>query len=110
MLPEKERPLPKRVRTIGVPGVEAPFHPPVVLDMTPLNGPAGATVTFTGEHLAGWRATISVGAQTALDKQAALTGDTFTAAIPAGIQPGFYDIRLDISGLFRRTFLFEVTP
>src|SRR3989442_4426336 len=53
MRPEKERPLPKRVRTVGIPGVQAPFHPPIVLDMTPASGPAGTTVTFTGEHLAG---------------------------------------------------------
>jgi len=108
MLPAKERPLPKRVRSIGV-SVQAPFRPPIVLDMTPASGPAGTTVTFNGEHLAGWRATISVGAQTALDKQD-LIGDTFTAAIPAVIQTGFYEIRVDVSGLFLRTFLFEVTP
>jgi len=39
-----------------------------------------------------------------------LTGNAFNATIPAGTQPGFYDIRVDVSHLFRRSFLFEVTP
>ena len=86
--PKGGKPLPKRVRTVGIPGVQAPFHPPIVLDMTPASGPAGTTVTFTGEHLAGWRATVSIGKQLLLNKQD-LTGDTFTAVMPAAIGPGF---------------------
>jgi hypothetical protein len=109
MLPAKEKPLPKRVRTIGVPGLRAPFSPPAVLDMAPGLGKAGTAVTFTGQNLAGWRATVVVADQKVLDKQP-LTGDTFNATIPAGTKPGFYDIRVDVSRLFRRTFLFEVTP
>ncbi len=109
MSPAGEMPLPKRVRTIGVPGVRAPFSPPAVLDMTPASGPAGTAVTFTGENLAGWKVTVLVGDQTVLDQQA-LAGDTFNATIPAGTLPGFYDIRVDVSRLFRRTFLFEVMP
>jgi hypothetical protein len=38
-----------------------------------------------------------------------LTADTFTATLPAGTAPGFYEIRVDVSHLFRRSFLFEVT-
>ena len=109
MLPAQERPLPKRVRTIGVPGVRAPFNPPAVLDIAPASGPAGTVVTFTGQNLVGWRATVVVNNQTVLDKQS-LTGDAFTTAIPAGTPAGFYDIRVDVSRLFRRGFLFEVTP
>jgi hypothetical protein len=109
MLPESEKPLPKRVRTIGVPGVRAPFHPPAVLEMTPASGPAGTAVTFTGQSLASWRATVVVNDQTVLDKRV-LTGDTFMTAIPVGTPVGFYDIRVDVSRLFRRAFLFEVTP
>lgn len=108
MLPEKQQPLPRRVRHIGVPGVRAPFSPPAVLDMAPISGPVGTVVTFMGQNLAGWRASVSVGGQTALEGQA-LTSDMFTAAIPVGLQPGFYEIRVDISRLFRRIFLFEVT-
>jgi Pvc16 N-terminal domain len=109
MLPAQEKPLPKRVRSIGVPGVEAPFRPPVVLDMAPVSGPAGIVVTFTGHSLSGWRATVVVSDQTVLDNQP-LSSNTFSATIPAGTEPGFYDIRVDVSRLFRRTFLFEVTP
>jgi hypothetical protein len=109
MLPAQERPLPKRVRTIGVPGVRAPFIPPVVLDLAPVRAPAGTAVTFSGQNLAGWRATVVIGEQMLLDKQQ-LASDIFDATIPAGTQPGFYDIRVDVSRLFRRTFLFEVTP
>ena len=108
-LPENEQPLPQRVRTIGVPGVQAPFQPPLVLEMSPVSGPIGATLTFTGEHFDGWQATLAIAGQTLLNKMP-LTGNTFTATIPPGLQPAFYDLRLDISGLFRRTFLLEVIP
>ncbi len=109
MLPAQERPLPKRVRTIGVPGVRAPFIPPIVLDLAPVSATAGTPVTFSGQNLAGWRATVVIGDQILVDNQR-LAGDTFDATIPAGAQPGFYDIQVDVSRLFRRTFLLEVTP
>jgi hypothetical protein len=109
MLPQKERPLPKRVRVTGVPGVRAPFVPPVVFELTPASGAVGTSVLFTGQNLSGWRAHVAIGGQDVLP-DLALTGDTFAAIIPAGLQPGFYDLVVDISGLFRRTFLFEVTP
>jgi hypothetical protein len=109
MSPELERPFPKRVLKIGVPDVQAPFKPPVVLDMTPISSVAGSLVTFTGQNLAGWNASVTVGGQPALQAQD-LTGDTFTASIPADLQSGFYDVRVDISHLFRRLFLFEVKP
>lgn len=109
MSSSEERSLPKRVRKIGVPDVQAPFKPPVVLDMLPGSGVAGSSVSFTGQNLAGWNATVTVGDKPALQTQP-LTGDTFAASIPADLQPGFYEIRVDISSLFRRLFLFEVTP
>jgi hypothetical protein len=109
MLPAQERPLPKRVRTIGVPGVRAPFTPPAVLDLAPVSATAGTAVTFSGQNLAGWRATVVIGDQVLVDKQR-LAGDTFDVTIPADTQPGLYDIRVDVSRLFRRTFVFEVTP
>lgn len=109
MLPAKERPLAKRVRQVGVPGVQAPFKPPIVEGVSPASGKAASSITFTGQNLSGWRASVSVGGQSALDGQA-LTSDTFNAAIPVGLLPGFYDVLVDISGLFRRVFMFEVTP
>jgi hypothetical protein len=109
MLPAQERPLAKRVRTIGKPNVRAPFNPPAVLAMTPAHGAAGSTITFSGQNLAGWRATVMIADQKVVDKQP-LTADTFTAIIPAAAKSGFYDIRIDISRLFRRSFLFEIIP
>lgn len=109
MLPAQQKPLPKRVRTIGVPGIDAPYIPPAVSKMSPAAGSAGSVITFTGQNLAGWRASVLVGSQTLVDSQP-LSSNTFNATIPAGTLPGFYDVRVDISHLFRRSFLFEVTP
>jgi hypothetical protein len=108
-LPATQRPLPKRVREVGVPGVRQPPARPAVTGMSPPAGVTGTALTFTGEYLGGWRASVSVGGQTVLDDQA-LTGGEFGATVPAGLLPGFYDVRVEVSGLFRRTFLFEVTP
>jgi len=108
-LPASERPMPKRVRQVGVPDVRAPLNPPAVTDMSPASGPAGTVLTFTGTHLTGWRARVLLGDQTVLAGQP-LTGDTFTATLPTGLLPGFYDVRVDVARLHRRTFLFEVTP
>jgi len=107
-LPASERPLPKRVRQIGVPDVRAPFSPPVIDTITPISGPAGTTITCHGQHLAGWRAYVRVMGLTILDAQE-LTQDEFTVALPANLSPGFYELRVDISHLFRKTFFFEVT-
>jgi hypothetical protein len=104
-----QRPLPKRVRQVGVPDVRAPLDPPSVADMSPVSGPAGTVLTFTGVNLAGWHANATFSNQSLLAGQP-LAADTFTAALPFGLLPGFYDVRVDISGLFRRTFLFEITP
>jgi hypothetical protein len=109
MLPEKAGVLAKRVRTIGVPGVQAPFRPPVVADMAPVSATAGASLNFTGEHLAGWLATVDIAGQTVLDR-VPLSGDTFAAIVPPELQAAFYEVRVDVSGLFRRTFILEVAP
>ncbi len=104
----QEQPLPKRVRTVGVPRIQAPFQPPVVSSMTPASGPVGTVLTFTGENLVGWQATVTAGGLSLLTAQP-LTADTFTATIPAGTAVGFYTVLMDISRLFRRTFVLEVT-
>lgn len=108
-LPAAVRPLAKRVRQVGVPDIRAPLNPPAVTAMTPAAGPAGTVVTFTGEHLSGWRARVLAGDRVVLPGQD-LTADTFTATVPADLSPGFYEVRTDIAKLHRRTFLFEVTP
>ena len=107
-LPAAQRPLPKRVHRIGVPVVRAPFHPPSVTAMSPEQGPPDTVLTFTGVHLSGWRATVVIAGDAALADHR-LTRDTFTASVPTSLSPGLYEVRVDVSDLFRRTFPFEVT-
>jgi len=104
----QDRPLAKRVRRIGVPAVNAPWKPPVVTGIAPASGPVGTVVVFSGNNLAPWSGTVVMNDQTVLNAQA-LAGNTFSIKVPAGTLPGFYNILVDISNLFRRTFLFEVT-
>jgi hypothetical protein len=108
MLSESERTMAQRVRQIGVPDVRAPFNPPVVENMEPLNGPIGTVVTFHGKNLIGWRAYVTIMRQLILDGEE-LTEDLFTVTIPDDLPAGFHEIRVDISRLYRRTFFFEVT-
>jgi hypothetical protein len=108
-LVEHGHPMPRRVRRVGVPDVRAPYRPPAVTGMTPAAAAPGATLTFTGEYLTGWRADVTVGDRAVL-VAAPLTGDTFTATLPANLAAGFHDVRVDVSALSRRTFVLEVTP
>ncbi len=114
MLTESERTMARRVRQIGVPDVRAPFKPPVIDRIDPVTGPAGTVVTFFGENLSGWRAYVTMMGRQILDREE-LTGDSFSITIPAELTPGqetppgFHEIRVDISHLYRRTFFFEIT-
>lgn len=108
MLPAKERTMAERVRQVGVPRVEAPFKPPVVENITPMSTTAGSTVTIEGSNLNGWRAYVSVMRRSILSGEE-LTGNSFTVTIPADLEPGFYEMRIDISHLARKTLFFEVT-
>jgi Pvc16 N-terminal domain/IPT/TIG domain len=102
-----ERPMPRRVREIGVPRVRAPFVPPSLAGIDPVTGPAGTMVTVAGRHLSGWTATVTMTSDEVLDGLP-LTGDSFTFDVPA-LDPGFHQVRVDISHLARATLLFEVT-
>ena len=106
---EMQRPIPKRVRTVGVPQVRAPFVPPTVDAVSPVNGPAGRTVTVSGANLAGWQAAVRLSG-TPLLKDLPLTGDSFPVPLPATLAPGFYELLVDVSRLARRTLFLEVTP
>src|SRR5262249_12267269 len=103
------RALPTRVTTIGVPTIKAPYQPPVVEQINPASAIAGSVVTFSGEHLDGWTATVRV-SDTIILNAAPVVGDSFTAILPNGLLPGFYDLQVDVAHLFRRSFTFEVTP
>jgi len=108
MLPESEQAMARRVRQIGVPDVRAPFKPPVVTEMDPISGSAGTLVTVRGKNLVGWRAYVTIMRRQILEAQD-LTADTFVVTLPSDLPPGFHEIRVDISHLFRRVFFFEVT-
>lgn len=107
MLPARQQPLPKRVRTTGV-SVRGANQPPVVDTLAPTGGPAGSAVTLSGRYLAGWQATVTL-LRTVLADGQPLTSDSFAVTIPAELPPGFYEIQVDVGRLFRRVFLFEVT-
>ncbi|MGK5110663.1 MULTISPECIES: DUF4255 domain-containing protein [unclassified Geodermatophilus] len=99
---------PARVRRVAVPVVRTYPGPPVVDAMSPVRGPAGSAVDFAGEHLAGWRVGVVMGGRVVL-RDHDLTGDAFTVPVPPDVAAGVYDLRVDVAGVFRRTFLFEVT-
>ncbi|MEI7773059.1 MAG: Pvc16 family protein [Chloroflexales bacterium] len=107
MSPGRERPLAKRVEKIAVPQIAAPFAPPILAGVAPLRLGAGAQLTVSGEHLAGWRATVRLMGQQLLET-GKLTEDTFTVTVPDTLAPGLYDLQVDIDTLCRQTFFFEV--
>jgi hypothetical protein len=108
MRPESERPMATRVRHIGVPDVRAPFKPPVVEKIDPTSGLAGTSITVYGDSLSGWTAYVTVLGRRILEAPD-LTEDAFEVTLPDNLPPGFHEIRVDVSHLFRRTFFFEVT-
>lgn len=106
---ERQRPMPLRVRQIGVPEVRAPFAPPVVSGIAPIVGAPGTVVTLRGRHLAGWKAYVTVSGRTIADGLD-IAADEFTVAIPVDSSVGFHQLRVDVSHLSSRTFFFEVIP
>jgi len=108
-LPASGRAIAPRVKQIGVPKVQAPFHPPVLNSIEPSSGQAGTVATVHGKHLADWRAFVRLADQLIVDGLQ-LTGDELAVTIPAGTPAGINPIQIDISHLCRATFMFEVTP
>lgn len=104
----KEHAIAKRVVRIGKPEVAAPFSPPVVESMQPPAGKVESIITFQGSHLTNRAAYVTIMERLVLDGEK-LTGNSFGVKVPADLPPGFHEIRVDISHLFRRTFNFEVT-
>jgi hypothetical protein len=109
MLPEHERVMAERVRTIGVPQVEAPYTPPVIERIKPTSKSAGSFVRVFGRNFTGWKAYVYINGRKIVDGRE-LDSDRIRFKIPADLQPGFYEIKVDISHLCRQTFFFEVTP
>jgi hypothetical protein len=109
MLSASERAMAQRVQQIGVPDIRAPYKPPLVESLSPISGPAGTVITFQGQNLEGWRAYSTMMGRSVLTGSEALVGDSFTMTVPADLPPGFHEIMIDISHLYRRVFFFEVT-
>ena len=105
--PDTQRPLARRVRTIGVPEVRAPYTPPRITGFAPGSVPPGGQLVVSGEHLAGWRATVTISGVEVV-AGAVLASDELTLTVPATLLPGFHHVRADISGLARATTYVEV--
>jgi hypothetical protein len=104
-----EQDMAPRVQTIGPPQVTAALHLPVVETLTPESGPAGSVLTFSGRNLSGRQATVRMSGQLVADRQP-LTSDDFDVTLPTPLPAGFHYLQVDVSRLFRRSFVFEVTP
>lgn len=107
--PEETTDIPTRVVGLGVPNVGSPYNTPALSGLTPLSGPAGTAVTFTGQNLDGWSAYVTMNGVRFVDGLT-ISGDSFNVIIPNGFPPGFHSLRVDISRLYRNTFFFELTP
>lgn len=103
------QPMARRVSTIGVPSVNAPFKPPSVISLSPMSGTAGSTVTFSGTDLDNWQAYVTMFGRRFVDGQT-ITDNSFDVTLPIDLPQGFHEIRVDISRLNRATFFFEVLP
>jgi len=106
---EQERPLPKRVTQVEL-DVRAPFKQPVLQGMSPLSGPVGTPLHFTGAFLRGWKATVRVGDKVAVKDQMLFEDQSFTAPVPAGLTPGVYEVDVNVANLSRLREVFEVIP
>jgi hypothetical protein len=76
--------------------------------MSPRSGPVGTTLEFTGERLAGWAVTVTVGGQDA-SPAGPVTTDRFTVEVPAGLTAGTYAVEVDAGRLTSFQSEFEVT-
>lgn len=106
---KEERPLPKRVAQVEL-DVRAPFKPPVLQAMSPISGPVGTTLQFTGAFLRGWKATVRVGDKVAVEDKMLFEDQSFTAPVPAGLTPGVYEVEVNVANLSRLREVFEVVP
>jgi Pvc16 N-terminal domain len=105
----RERPMPPRAEVIDL-DVVATDRRPVVLGMRPRTGATGTILQFTGEDLRGWKATVRIGGQFALQDQPPASDVAFSAPVPAGLAPGVYEVVVDVGGLTQFRGAFEVTP
>jgi hypothetical protein len=106
--PPQEPEMAPRVRAIGKPEIQAPYRPPEVLAIEPQSGPPGTEITVSGAFLSSWRASVQLLGSKLVDGLK-LEEDHFAFHLPDDLQPGLYELCVDISHLCRKTFLLEVT-
>lgn len=105
----QERPVPVRVRKIGMPQERVPFNPPFVESIETSSSQEGINIIFHGQHFSGWQAYVTLSGITIVKGMEIIDDNVFTVFIPENLSPGFYDVEVDISHLFKRTFFFEVS-
>ncbi|MCP5048736.1 MAG: DUF4255 domain-containing protein [bacterium] len=108
MLSDHEKAMAKRVETVGIPRISAPYILPVLDRIDPISGPDDSVLTVYGKHLTGWTPTVTIGGIPVPDVEPP-TGDGFQITLPGNLLQGFYELQVDISNLSRQTFYFEVT-
>ncbi|MFY1652543.1 Pvc16 family protein [Solwaraspora sp. WMMB762] len=101
------RPAAPRVTGTSV-SMAAGAERPRVTAMSPRSGPVGTTLEFTGEHLAGWTVTVTVGGQD-VSPAGPVTADRFTVEVPPGLAAGRYAVEVDTGRLTSFQSEFEVT-
>jgi hypothetical protein len=82
---------------------------PSVGSMQPVSGKVGTVLTFSGENLANWKVTVKMGNQVALQDVVITDSSSFTAAIPAALLPGIYEVVVDVAGISGFESSVEVT-
>jgi hypothetical protein len=107
MLTDREKAMANRVRTIGIPTVKAPYLMPVLDDITPVTGSAGAAVSFSGKNLSGWTPYVIISGRP-VTTITNLEDDGFQLTLPGDLLPGFHEIQVNIGDKVRKTYLFEL--
>ncbi|SET51546.1 IPT/TIG domain-containing protein [Nitrosomonas marina] len=106
--PATTRDIPTRVATLGIPTVTPEFIAPSINAMAPQSGPVSTTITFSGENIDGLAAYVTIGGRRIADQQV-ISSNSFDVTVPSDMIQGFHQVRVDVSHLYRTTFLFEVT-
>jgi hypothetical protein len=103
------RHVPRRVERVAVPEVRAPYAPPKLESATPLTTRPGDPVRIEGQHLAGWKASVTVsGIEVGPDE--ALRSDVIEVALPTDLWPGFHRLQVDVARLARASWFVQVVP
>jgi len=105
---KQESPMPARVLQTDL-NVVATARMPAVVAMRPMSGRAGTVVEFRGSNLAGWQATVRIGAKAAATDLPLSDDQSFTITVPA-LDPGCYVVEGNIGNISRFRNTFQVTP